>query len=492
MKLRDIFPDKDMDKALGRRTVSGISDDSRSLVRNSLFFVMPRGSFDIFSVLPRLESRVTAFVASKRHKIRLRGLIRCRPVIFVDDIGREFERVVNRFYGFRAKNLRFIGITGTNGKTTTAYLMYQILKKMGKNATLIGTLRYRIGQRSYPAPYTTPDFLTLRKMLGGASAKKGGFVVMEVSSHALDQARIRGINFSRCVFTNLSRDHLDYHHSLPGYFQAKKKLFSGNKASTAIINIDDRYGRELLPIAPRFFSYGTHRNADFRISDVCLSKKGSRFRLRYAKDDISVTIPLCGMHNVFNSTAALATLRSLGFSLSKTAQLVSGCKRIEGRLEVVYNDIFVDYAHTPEGLKKVLLTLRDIGYQKIICVFGCGGDRDRGKRRLMGAIAGRYADFTFITSDNPRSEDPLEICRQIERGFRGGNYTSIVDRREAIASALGFFFERKKAAKSLDFCLLVAGKGHEPYQIIGKKRYPLKDSRVIRELIKEHQTMEAQ
>lgn len=232
-------------------------------------------------------------------------------------------------------------------------------------------------------------------------------------------------------------------------------------------------------------TYGIEQPADFRASCVHLDTKSCSFCLKYSGESFKVKIPLCGLHNVYNSLAALAVVSSLGFSLGEAVKALLSCKPVEGKLQRIYNDIFVDYAHTPSALQKVIMALKSIGYREVICVFGCGGDRDRGKRRLMGEVACRYAEFSFITSDNPRSEEPLDICRQIEQGFKSKNYALVVDRKEAIKEAMLKTFKDRGKSKHHKTCLLVAGKGHEDYQIIDTIKKPFKDSRVIRRLLKE-------
>lgn len=250
MKLENLLTLGNRDNTLSNLDIRGISDDSRCVGKGDLFFIIPRPSFDIFSVLTAVESQVAAFAAPRESREHLKNLIIHKPVIYLDNIEKEFERIADNFYGFTDNRLTFIGVTGTNGKSTTTYLIYQLLKKMGGLCALIGTVEYRIGGRTYKSHHTTPDFLTLRKLLKPMASSLRGFVVMEVSSHALTQARVRGIIFSRCLFTNLSRDHLDYHKTMDGYFEAKKLLFLDNPQALSIINADDSYGRKIAKFGP--------------------------------------------------------------------------------------------------------------------------------------------------------------------------------------------------------------------------------------------------
>jgi UDP-N-acetylmuramoyl-L-alanyl-D-glutamate--2,6-diaminopimelate ligase len=476
--LKDIFPHLNLTKEMKMLEVRGISEDSRLVRKGDIFFVKERKNFDIFSVLKSIEKNVTAFVVEFKNRDRLKTVISKKPIIAVGDIRKEFFRVVDKFYGFNKDRFKFIGVTGTNGKTTTTHLLYYLLKKMGEKVSLIGTVNYFIGDKVYRANHTTPDYLTLRKILQKIRGKSPQFVVMEVSSHSIDQERIKGVEFLRCVFTNLSRDHLDYHKTMQNYFDTKKKLFACSKECFSIINVDDIYGRRLLRKIRCAFSYGISRKADFCAQRIRWSKGGGEFNLSYKDENIAVRTQLYGRHNVLNILAAIATVFSLGFSLKEIVKLLPSFERVEGRLEEVLSDIFVDYAHTPEALKQVLLTLKEIGYEKIICVFGCGGDRDRGKRRRMGKVAYRYAYFTFITSDNPRSEDPFRICCDIERGFRDNSYMVVLDRKTAIGKAI------KLKNKYKNSCVLIAGKGHEDYQIVGNEKIPFKDSSVVKELLR--------
>lgn len=378
------------------------------------------------------------------------------------------------------KNLKIIGITGTNGKTTTAFLIYHLLKKMGQKTSLVGTIKYIIGPKTYKARLTTPGFIEIGKIIKKIKEAGSDFVVIEVSSHGLIQGRVEGLKFCRCLFTNLSRDHLDYHKTMKNYFNAKKKLFSSQKNVISFINIDDYYGRNIASGLKKASSFAIKAQADFRAENIVLEKNRSCFEIVSSGKRYKAKTHLCGRYNVLNILGAVGLVSSLGFSLSKVVGAVSSFRPPPGRLEPVAKDLFIDYAHTPDALSNALENLRESGYKKIICLFGCGGDRDKGKRRLMGQIASMKSDFTFITSDNPRSEEPLEICSQIEKGFKNKKYSVIVDRYKAIEEAVKFFLKNK----SSDSCLLIAGKGHEDYQIIKDKRIPFSDKKAVKQLLK--------
>ncbi|UCC94332.1 MAG: UDP-N-acetylmuramoyl-L-alanyl-D-glutamate--2,6-diaminopimelate ligase [Candidatus Omnitrophota bacterium] len=480
MIIGDIVPHRHLARDVRGLAVKGICEDSRLIKKGDIFFAKERKKFDIFSVVKKVENDAVAFVADAKNKKRLDRLIKRKPVIYVKDVQKEFYHAVDRFYAFNTNDFIFIGVTGTNGKTTTTSLVYYLLKELGQNVSLIGTVKYYIGKHAYCADYTTPGYLKLREIFRKVKREKIRFVVMEVSSHGLQQERIIGINFARCVFTNLSRDHLDYHKTMKSYFNAKKRLFMQNKEALSIINVDDIYGRRLLGNLKNIRSYGITHPSDFRACNIQWSKKKSTFRLIHNGRNLAVETKLYGRHNILNILAAITTVHSLGFSLKKICKAIPSFDGVEGRLQGVGPGIFVDYAHTPDALKAVLLTLRNVGYERIICVFGCGGNRDKGKRKLMGAIAGRYATFSFITSDNPRTESALKIAHQIEEGFKGRNFSIILNRKKAIAEAL------KRKHKHKNCCLIIAGKGHEEYQIIGSRKMVFKDSKVAKQLLKRH------
>ena len=378
------------------------------------------------------------------------------------------------------KNLKIIGITGTNGKTTTAFLIYHLLKKIGQKTSLIGTIKYIIGPKAYKARLTTPGFVEMGEIFKKIKESESDFVVIEVSSHGLVQGRVKGLKFSRCLFTNLSRDHLDYHKTMKNYFNAKKKLFFSQKNLISFINIDDSYGKKIAKGLNKAFSFAIKALADFKAENISLRKDGSCFEIVSLLERYQIKTNLCGRYNILNILGAVSLVSSLGFPLSKVVKAVNSFKPPLGRLEPVAKDLFVDYAHTPDALNNTLGNLRESGYEKIVCLFGCGGDRDKGKRSLMGQVASLKADFTFITSDNPRSEDLLKICSQIEKGFKNKNYLVVVDRYKAIGLAIKFFLKNK----SNNSCLLIAGKGHEDYQIIKDKRIPFSDKRIVKQFLK--------
>ncbi|MBI4743627.1 MAG: UDP-N-acetylmuramoyl-L-alanyl-D-glutamate--2,6-diaminopimelate ligase [Actinobacteria bacterium] len=396
----------------------------------------------------------------------------------------------NIFFGFPSSRLELIGVTGTNGKTTTVYMIDSILKAAGKKTGLLGTIEYRIDNKFYPSYCTTPESLDLQIMFDEMLKQKVDSVVMEVTSHAIDLERVTGCQFRVLVFTNLSQDHLDYHENVENYFKVKSRIFK-NSANEIIvpnyvINIDDFYGREIAKmVGMQGYFYGLNTPADITVSDINLTKEGTSFKTTTPKGPLFVKMRLKGVFNVYNALGAIGAGLSLGISLKDIKLGLEAIRLIPGRFEPLdYGqefNVIIDYAHTPASLENVLKTIRRISDGRIITIFGCGGDRDKGKRPLMGAIAAELSDFFIITSDNPRSEDPMEIIDQIEGGFieefPKARYCKIADRRDAIFQAVAL-------AKNGD-TVIIAGKGHEQGQIFVDRIVPFDDHQVAYEALKE-------
>ncbi len=480
MLVKEILHEHKIPAAIANFRVHNVTSDTRDLKGRDIFFVIEGKTQDVFSLLKEIEEKVVVFVAERRRKSIMEQIVRKRPVVYVKDVRQSFHRAVDTFYPLDERSIKFIGVTGTNGKTTTTHLIYYFLNSIKVKAALLGTVRYFIGGKSYPAPYTTPGYLYLRRFLYRAIKKSVEYVVMEVSSHGIVQGRVDGIRFHECIFTNLSRDHLDYHGTMKEYFRAKASFFNTNRGATKIVNIDDLYGRRIFKnVHTKKVSYGFSRRADYFIHSLSLTKKGVTFMLDIKKREETVLVeaPLLGQYNAFNITAAFAALVEMGFSPRDVLPAIGSFEGVPGRMEEVSSGIFVDYAHTPDGLNNALVSLRDSGYDRIILVFGCGGDRDKGKRKVMGRIASEGTFFTFITSDNPRKEDPLKICNDIKSGFQQKNFKVVVDRRMAIREAIVL---KERYPGSI---VLVAGKGHEEYQILRDKKVPFNDREVIEEYI---------
>lgn len=408
---------------------------------------------------------------------------RAATFLRVQDSRQALAHLASSFWGDPTDRLRLIGVTGTNGKTTTAFLIRSLLQAAGLKTGLLGTIHYDLGGRLLPATQTTPGLLELRQLLVGMREKGLTDAVMEVSSHALDQGRVAGLRFDAAVFTNLTQDHLDYHGTLEAYFAAKRRLFDQVDPSEGrgVVNIDDPWGARLRSEIPgRSWGYGIERRGEIYPTSILSDLNGTRMRVETPLGPIDVSSPLLGRYNAYNLLAAIGVGATLGLSGEAIGAGLSAMKEVPGRFERIdlgqdFN-VIVDYAHTEDALSRLLQAVSDLSPRRIITVFGCGGDRDRGKRSKMGAVSARLSDRTFLTSDNPRSESPLSIIQEIEAGLRSedasADYEIIPNRREAIDLAIALA-ERGDA-------VVVAGKGHEYYQIIGAERLPFDDREVAR------------
>ena len=386
-----------------------------------------------------------------------------------------------KFYDNPSTKLNMIGVTGTKGKTTTTYMIKSILEQKGHKVGLIGTIANYVGNEILPADRTTPESLELQMMYKNMLENGVDTVVMEVSSHSLELFRVYGVQFDVGVFTNLSQDHLDYHLNFENYFNAKAKLFDMCKQD--VINIDDQYGIRLKgKTGHETLSFGIENHAEIHAEDIEISPTGTKFNVATINDFFGVSVPIPGKFSVYNALAAISSCQKFNVS---TENIIKGLKnlKVPGRAETVETNgnfaVVVDYAHSPDSLENILQAVKIYAKGRIIVIFGCGGDRDRTKRPIMGDIAGKLADVTIITSDNPRSEDPNEIIAEIEEGIKKtqGEYIILPDRRIAIEYAI-------RNAKNEDI-ILIAGKGHETYQIFKDKTIHFDDREVAREAIAE-------
>jgi UDP-N-acetylmuramoyl-L-alanyl-D-glutamate--2,6-diaminopimelate ligase len=467
------------------RNVESIAYDSRRVQRNGLFVALRGEKTDGHQFLEQAIERGASVIVTERAEKHPRA-----TCLVVDDTRSVMADLAATFYGFPAAKLKMAAVTGTNGKTTTTFLIKHICEKAGLHCGLIGTVRYEIGERILPATRTTPESLDLQELLAQIANAGCKAVAMEVSSHALAQERTRGLEWDVAVFTNLTQDHLDFHGSMENYFEAKAKLFTQlaqqekKQKPVAIVNIDDRYGEQLLRKIDKNVSvvtFGMGRRADFRASNYRMEFGGTSYQLDARGKSYLVRVPLIGRFNVANSMAALAAANALGLSLREAVLSLGKSPQVPGRLEAVpakrQFQVFVDYAHTPDALLNVVKTLRELEPKRLIVVFGCGGDRDRQKRPLMGAVVDRHADLAIITSDNPRKEDPDSIIAEVEKGFRSDHYEKIADRAEAIRRAVAI-------AKPRDI-VLIAGKGHENYQEFADHTVPFDDIQVARRALED-------
>src|SRR6184192_987010 len=462
------------------RAVESIAYDSRRVQRDGLFVALRGEKSDGHDFIGQAIEKGAAVIVAERAEKHSRA-----TCVVVENTRSAMADLSTRFYNFPARKLKLAAVTGTNGKTTTTFLIKHICEKAGMRCGLLGTVRYEIGERVLPAARTTPESLDLQELLSQIANAGCRRAAMEVSSHALAQERTRGIEWDVAVFTNLTRDHLDFHGTMENYFEAKAKLFrelpsqTKKKAATAVINIDDRYGEKLvgrlagkIPVV----TYGLGLHADFRASNYRTEFAGTSYQLDARGRSYLVRVPLIGRFNVANSMAALAAATVMGVNLRAAILSLARSPQVPGRLELVpakrQFQIFVDYAHTDDALRNVLKTLRELKPRKLIVVFGCGGDRDRKKRPLMGRVTDELADHAIITSDNPRKENPGAIISEVEKGFRSTHYEKIVERAEAIRHAVAM-------AQPRDL-VLIAGKGHEKYQEFADYTIPFDDLQVAR------------
>lgn len=459
------------------REVRGITHDSRRVGPDLIFAALPGEHAHGVDFLEQAVAGGAAAVLSDRRPRKNFDIpwIKCRhprPLM---------ARAAWILAGNPHKKLQMVAVTGTNGKSTTAHLISLVLSSARRPAVFIGTLGARFpGGVEVPSERTTPEATDLAPLLKRAVAEGAAAVAMEVSSHALSQDRLVGLEFDVAVWTNLTRDHLDYHHDVEAYFEAKRRLFTGHLARDGrrVLAVDDPWGARLLD-KPRNgdVSWGLERGT-VCAKDVVSDLDGSRFTLRLRDEEVPVNLPLVGVHNLRNALAAAAASYAAGLGTPAIRRGLEHARPLAGRMERIPVDapfpIFVDYAHTPEGLRSVLQALRRITDRHLIVVFGAGGDRDQGKRGPMGFAVGEAADVAIVTSDNPRSEDPAKIAEEVADGARaaGADPLVVLDRRQAIATALDTADERA--------LVLVAGKGHEAYQTIGDSEVPFSDQEVVR------------
>ncbi|MBD2103645.1 UDP-N-acetylmuramoyl-L-alanyl-D-glutamate--2,6-diaminopimelate ligase [Leptolyngbya sp. FACHB-261] len=466
--------------------ITGLSSDSRACKPGDLFIGLPGTQVDGGSFWPKaLANGAVAALVSPQVSPDAKA-----PVLQVDDLVSVCARLAAAFYGYPAQQLKLAGVTGTNGKTTTTHLIEALLQATGQPTALLGTLYARWpGVEAHAAAHTTPFAIELQAQLAEALAAGSRYAVLEVSSHALAQGRVRECPFEVAVFTNLTQDHLDYHRDLEDYFQAKALLFGPDYLKgRAIVNLDDPYGAKLLAQIPaeRCWTYSTHnRQADLWTEQLTYSSAGVTGTLHTPMGSTTLHSPLVGEFNVANVLAAVGAALHLGVSLETIAQTLPNFGGVPGRVERVQVEgqdisVIVDYAHTPDSLENVLRSTRPFIAGELICVFGCGGDRDRTKRPRMGEIAARLSDRVYVTSDNPRTEDPQGILQDILAGIPASVDPVVeVDRRQAIAQAI-------QSARPGDG-VLIAGKGHEDYQILGTTKIHFDDREEARAVLLERQ-----
>jgi UDP-N-acetylmuramoyl-L-alanyl-D-glutamate--2,6-diaminopimelate ligase len=470
----------DLPPDLAFSEVKGIEYDSRRIGAGCLFFAFEgqyadgrrfageairRGAIAVVSESPRVDgfSGVWIEVGHGRHALAL---------------------AARNFYGKPDERIAMTGITGTNGKTTTGYLVDSVLRAAGKTTALVGTIEYHLAARVLPAVNTTPESLDLLRIFAELESLGGTHATMEVSSHALALGRVYGLQFHTAIFTNLTRDHLDFHSTMEDYFLAKRLLFEGAGAPPpryAALNRDDEYSARMPPATVETLWYGLGKGATVRATDISATIQGLRFTVEYGSMRVQIESPLMGRINVYNILAACSAGFSYGLSPDTIARGIAACRAVPGRFERVDEGqpfaVVVDYAHTDDALRNTIATARELTSNRVITLFGCGGDRDRAKRPLMGQAAAEKSDFVILTSDNPRSEDPLDIINDALVGLRRFDTPHVieVDRATAIRRAI-------EQAQPGDVVIL-AGKGHETYQILKEGRINFDDREVARQLL---------
>jgi UDP-N-acetylmuramoyl-L-alanyl-D-glutamate--2,6-diaminopimelate ligase len=455
--------------------VDGLAFHSGEVRPGNVFFAVKGARNDGTNYAQQAVSRgAVAVVAEEALPVNV-------PLLIVPSVRAALADAARFYYRDPSRAVSVVGITGTNGKTTTAHLLRACLQADRRNVGLLGTIAYEFGGRRIPASNTTPDPVRIQGYLREMADRYTSACVMEVSSHSLDQERVRGVRFAVAVFTNLTQDHLDYHHTMANYAKAKARLFAQlEPGTTAVLNLDDpamSVMADAIPSGVRTITFGLSPAADVRAENLELSADGTRFTMVLPNGRVELFLRLCGLHNVQNALAAAAAAVALGVSELTIASALEDSRPVPGRLELVEAPlgkpssvrVFVDYAHTPDALEKVCATLKELSDGRLLVVFGCGGDRDRTKRAPMAAAVARYAHAAFLTSDNPRTEEPDAILDDVEKGLVGTKVSSfrIVDRAEAIRSAI-------LEAQPGD-TVLVAGKGHETYQVIKDSVVPFDD-----------------
>lgn len=473
MKLYDIM--KERSGKFADTEITGITCDSRHVTKGCVFVCINGAAVDGHKFASSAYENGAAVIVCEKD-------VGLPNQIFVEDSRREFAELCAGWFGHPAEKLKIIGVTGTNGKTSVSYMLKAILERCGKKVGLVGTIQNMICDETLPSKNTTPSAYELQSMFSLMVAAGCEYCVMEVSSHALDQDRIYGINFEAAMFTNLTQDHLDYHITMDNYLKAKKKLFY--RCKTAVMNSDDRYFGEMSDSLPcRVVTYSIKGNADAVAENIVLKPDGTEFDYNSAAGKCRIKTAVGGKFTPYNAMCAAACAEQLGMPLEKIAEAFAAMSGVKGRAEVVPTGrdftVIIDYAHTPDGLENILKTFAECEKNRLIVLFGCGGDRDRTKRPKMGAIAAENADYVIVTSDNPRTEKPMSIINDILEGMKNCRvpYEVIENRTEAIKKAV-------QIAGKGDIIVL-AGKGHETYQILKSGTVHLDEREIVAEALKE-------
>ncbi len=482
MQLNRLLKDIPIEKIVGARDIKikAISSSSAETKKDYMFVALRGNTHDGHDFVHQvIQKGAIAVVIDTKFNLPINGI----TYIYVQDTQEALAKIADNFYDNPTNNMEMIGITGTNGKTTVSYIIENILKTHGFKTGRIGTIDYSWGGRVIPSSHTTPPPLFLSEFFSKMQADKVKTVVMEVSSHSLAQKRADAIQFDSCVFTNITRDHLDYHSTGSNYISAKKRLIellvlSKKDKKFLVMNGDDETLRSFsLPNLPCIF-YGLKNTNDIYASEVKFNWDGITFNLNSPWYKGKVEVPLVGNFNLYNILASISWAGMDGFNIDKIIESISNTGQVIGRFQVFKKNgitAIVDYAHTPDALEKVISTTRELTKGKLITLFGCGGERDRGKRPIMGKISSEMSDYTIVTSDNPRSEEPLMIIEDIKKGLIGNNWCVEHDREKAIMQGI-------KMLRTGDV-LLIAGKGHENYQILKDTVIPFSDIEILKGIL---------
>jgi len=476
MKLNHIIKDLKFTGNVDEREISGIAHDSRKVIAGTLFVAIKGQNSDGYEFIPNaIEKGATAIIANGRSTD-----VTNIPVLHVSDTRKAMSHVAANFYDHPSENMTIVGITGTNGKTSTCQLIAHLIQKNGSPCGTLGTLGFSTPTGIISTGFTTPESVEVQQLLNFLNAGGIDHAVMEISSHALEMHRVDDVHIDVAVYTQLSQDHLDYHENMENYFQAKLKLFTQlDSSKTSIINMDDEYGAKIIEsVKSNVITYGFNKDAAVHPLSYELSLEGTNAHISVNGSEIEISSPLVGKFNLYNILASIATAHALKISHLGIAKALESFDKVSGRMEVVPTNspgtVIIDYAHTPDAYENILSTIKALSNEKkIFTLFGCGGNRDQSKRGLMATIAEKYSDHVFVTSDNPRNEKLNDIISQICHGFSKSNYSIIHDRDEAIREAMRRMYK--------DSVLLVLGKGHDDYEEINGQKHSHSDSKIISE-----------
>ena len=463
--------------------VTGLASDSRRVEDGAIFFALSGVNVDGFRFVSQATSAGAVVIVAENIPEQRES---CVCYIRVADARRAMALMAAAFYGHPTGQAIVVGVTGTNGKTSTTYLLEAIFKQAGYSPAVFGTVEYRFGDTRYEASNTTPESIELQRLMAEFVQQGADVLILEASSHALEQHRVDGIDFNAAIFTNLTQDHLDYHETLDAYFVSKKRLFVGLLGhGVGVINREDGWGRKLLALNENWISFGLDATADIYPKQVKVGRDNISGLFSSRQGDIEIKSGMIGDFNVSNLLAAAATAQQLGIGCDVIAKGIATAPQVPGRLEKVANSrnvlALVDYCHTEDALEQALRTLSKLEHQRLITVVGCGGDRDKTKRPKMAAVAVKYSDLTIFTSDNPRTEDPLQILKEVRQGATDAGSVELTG--DQVETAAGFIVkpDRRSAIELAGGCaqagdlVLIAGKGHENYQILGTKKIHFDD-----------------